>query len=99
MALWTLANNITLREVEEGQTLRPAKTGESRSANLLPIDLGVITGSTISIISGSLPPGLRIKEGTLQGTPLEVARETDFKFVLRASKDGNIEDRTYNVSV
>jgi len=99
MALWTLANNITLREVEEGQTLRPAKTGENRSAGLLPIDLGVITGSTISIISGSLPPGLRIKEGTLQGTPLEVARETDFKFVLRASKDGNIEDRTYNVSV
>ena len=41
MALWTLANNITLREVEEGQTLRPAKTGENRSAGLfaLMIDL------------------------------------------------------------
>jgi len=99
MALWTLENNITLREIEEGQTIRPARSGETRSPELLPIDLGAAEGASLTIISGSLPPGLRIVDNAIQGTPLEVARETDFKFVIRASKDGVIEDRTYNINV
>jgi hypothetical protein len=99
MALWTAKNNILLRSIEEGKTLRAAKSGENRSAELLPIDLSVDTDATLEIISGSLPPGLQIKEKTIQGTPLEVARETEFKFVVRASKDGNIDDRTFKINV
>lgn len=99
MALWTLANNITLRNLEEGKTLRDPKEGESRPINLQPIPLGVAEGATIAIISGSLPPGLRIINNTIQGTPLEVARETEFKFVLRASLNGEIDDRTFKISV
>jgi len=30
MALWDIANNTLLRALEEGKTLREAKTGESR---------------------------------------------------------------------
>jgi hypothetical protein len=99
MALWTAKNNILLRSIEEGKTLRAAKSGETRSTELLPIDLEVDTGATLEIISGSLPPGLQIKEKTIQGTPLEVARETEFKFVVRATKDSEIDDRTFKINV
>ena len=99
MALWTAKNNIILRAIEEGKTLREARQGESRAAELLPIDLDVDADATLDIISGSLPPGLQIKEKTIQGTPLEVARETEFRFVIRASKDGEIDDRTFRISV
>jgi hypothetical protein len=99
MALWTAKNNIVLRDVEEGKTLRAAKLGETRATELLPIDLDVDADATIEVISGSLPPGLRIKEKTIQGTPLEVSRETEFKFVIRATKDGEIDDRTFKINV
>lgn len=99
MALWTIANNTLLRALEEGRTLREAKDGENRDPQLLPINLGATPGSVLTVISGSLPPGLRIIDGTIQGTPLEVARETEFKFVIRASLNGEIDDRTYRISV
>ena len=99
MALWTAKNNILLRSIEEGKTLRAAKEGESRSAELLPITLDVDTSATLEVISGNLPPGLQLKQNSIQGTPLEVARETEFKFVIRASKDGSIDDRTFRINV
>jgi hypothetical protein len=99
MALWTTANNISLGTFDEGVTLREAKTGENRDPNLLPIDLGAVAGASVSIISGEFPPGLRLSGSTLIGTPLEVARETEFKFVLRASLNGGIEDRTYKITI
>ena len=99
MALWTAKNNILLRSINEGRTLREAKSGESRSADLLPIELDVDTDATLEVISGSLPPGLQIKEKTIQGTPLEVARETEFKFVIRATKNDEIDDRTFRIGV
>lgn len=99
MALWTTANNISLGVFEEGVTLREAKTGEARDPNLLPIDLGAVSGATVALISGGLPPGIRLSGSTLIGTPLEVARETEFKFVLRASLDGSIQDRTYRITI
>lgn len=99
MALWNISNNITLRSLEEGRTLREPKPGESRPAELQPIILDVVNGATISIISGQIPPGLRLIDNTIQGTPLEVARETEFKFVLRASLNGEIDDRTFKIVV
>ena len=99
MALWTAKNNILLRSIEEGKTLRAAKSGENRSAELLPINLEVDVDATLEVISGNLPGGLQIKEKTIQGTPLEVARETEFKFVIRASKDNEIDDRTFKINV
>ena len=99
MALWTTSNNIILRSIEEGKTLREPKNGESRSEELQPIDLGVDSDASLTIISGELPPGLRIIDNTIQGTALEVSRETEFKFVIRASKDGEIDDRTLKIVV
>lgn len=58
---------------------------------------------TYSIISGMLPPGLRISSNTIIGTPFEVSRVTDFTFCIRASKTVNgvlnFSDRTFIISI
>jgi hypothetical protein len=54
---------------------------------------------TFQVITGSLPPGLRIDEDRIVGTPFEVARTTDFKFVIRASYNGQISDRTFIITI
>lgn len=99
MALWNVSNNTLLREIEEGKTLREPRDGESRADSLQPIDLDVAAGSSLEVISGSLPPGMRITDQKIQGTAFEVARQTEFKFVLRATKDNEIDDRTFRISV
>jgi hypothetical protein len=50
---------------------------------------------TYSVISGKLPPGLRIVNNTIQGTAFEVPRSTDFEFVIRANNGIQIADRTF----
>jgi Putative Ig domain len=52
-----------------------------------------------NLISGKLPPGLRIQGASIIGTPLEVAKRTDFEFCIRASKDNEISDRTYIITI
>lgn len=54
---------------------------------------------TFQVISGQLPPGLRIDHDTIVGTPFEVPRTTEFKFVIRASYNGQIADRTFKFIV
>ena len=99
MALWNISNNTLLREIEEGKTLREPRDGESRAESLQPIDLDVAAGSSLKVIGGSLQPGLRITDQKIQGTAFEVARQTEFKFVLRATKDNEIDDRTFRINV
>ena len=57
------------------------------------------TGVTYSVISGKLPPGMRILGNTITGSPYEVARVTDFTFCVRASKNGEISDRTFTITI
>jgi|TARA_B110000977_G_scaffold159874_1_gene203978 hypothetical protein len=84
--LWTdTSNNSLLRELVEKVTV------------LIP--LPVDPTATISLISGSLPPGLKITGITLTGTPYEVARITEYKFVLRATVGTVITDRTFRITV
>ena len=65
--------------------------GNSNCQFTLNIDFLV----TYSVISGKLPIGLRIVNNTIQGTPFEVPRTTDFEFVIRASNGTQIADRTF----
>ena len=51
----------------------------------------------IELISGKLPPGLRIEGTKLIGTPFEVTRDTISTFVLRAYYNGIIEDKTLKI--
>ncbi len=50
---------------------------------------------SFSIISGKLPIGLRIEGDRVVGTPFEVPRSTEFEFVVRASYNNQISDRTF----
>lgn len=53
----------------------------------------------LTVISGKLPPGLRIEGLAIVGTPFEVARETTFRFVLRATNIDGLSDRTYSITI
>jgi len=66
--------------------------------NQLPINND--TSVSYSVISGKLPPGLRISGNRLIGTPFEVVDYTLFTFCIRAVKTGySISDRTFSISV
>jgi hypothetical protein len=54
---------------------------------------------TFKLLAGSLPRGLRLDNGAIQGSPVEVVKFTESKFVVRASDGVDIEDRTFTISV
>ena len=51
------------------------------------------------IISGNLPLGMNLKDNIVKGTPFEVPRDTEYKFVVRASYNNQINDRTFTIDV
>ncbi len=59
-------------------------------------DVGPVT---LSIISGSLPRGLRLNGFAIKGSPVEVKKFTTNRFVIRASDNIDIEDRTFSISI
>ncbi len=70
----------------------------------LQIDIPLVATSDIgpvslSLISGSLPRGLRLNGNSLKGSPVEVKRFTTNRFVIRASDGQDIEDRTFSLSI
>ena len=67
---------------------------------VVSIGLPIGTGSpTITLISGSLPQGLRLKNNNIVGTPFEVGYTKTSTFVPRATDGTEIEDRTYKIVV
>lgn len=58
-----------------------------------------ISGVTYNLISGNLPRGLRISNSSIVGTALEVSRRTESIFVIRASYNGTVSDRTFKLFV
>ena len=54
---------------------------------------------TFSLLAGSLPRGLRLSNGSIIGSPVEVKIYTESKFVIRASDGSDIEDRTFTIGV
>ena len=58
------------------------------------------SGVVYSVISGKLPPGLRIEGNHIIGTPYEVARPTTFTFCIRAVLNNvGFSDRTFNITI
>jgi hypothetical protein len=68
-----------------------------RLSQNLPVSNG--EGVIYRVISGELPAGLIIENDKIVGTPFEVSRTTEYNFCIRASKDGAIADRTYNIVI
>jgi len=70
--------------------------------NTLEIPVLAISSSgtvTYSLIAGRLPRGLRLTNNVIKGSPVEVRRFTDHRFVIRANDGTDIEDRTFSISV
>lgn len=84
---WTVDNNYSLGTFEE------------RSRVDIEIPVVNVNGLTTELISGSLPPGLRIDKNRIKGTILEVDRDKNFIFVIRASLGSATLDRTFTMSV
>lgn len=65
------------------------------------VKLPVLTtpGVTYKVISGKLPPGVRIEGEYIVGSIFEVSRTTKFTFCIRAQLNNDIADRTFSVVV
>jgi len=83
---WTSLSGTTIASIEENVTTSVS----------LPLSE---TNATVTHISGTLPNGMRLKNNAIVGTPSEVARVTDYKFVLRATYNNEISDRTFIITV
>ena len=58
-----------------------------------------LTSITYTLIAGALPRGLKLINGRISGSPVEVRRFTESRFVVRANDGTDIEDRTFSLSV
>lgn len=80
-------NKINLKTLSEGVTLHEK----------LPVQND--TGVTYSIITGSLPTGMRLVGHFLDGAPAEVNDDKVYTFCIRAKRDNEIADRTFAATV
>ena len=65
----------------------------------LPLPIIPTPGVTFSIISGSLPSGVKIVGNVIKGIPYGVVRDTTYTFCIRASKGTDVSDRTFSITV
>lgn len=63
------------------------------------ITLPVNTIDSITLISGNLPPGMRIDGNNIVGKPEKVISKTKYIFTLRAIESDTIEDRSFSIDV
>ena len=93
-----MANPDSLWSVPTGKKIT---TLIERSVVNLLLPLNPNIPSTVELISGSLPRGLRVSENGkfIEGTVYEVAYNTTNRFVLRASYQDQFEDRTIEIDV
>lgn len=54
---------------------------------------------TMTLLAGNLPRGLRLVGNSIKGSPVEVRKYTQSRFVIRASDGQDIEDRTFYIAV
>jgi hypothetical protein len=90
-------NNTTLETAGDGTASKVAFAERRQLDIALPVT--GIQGTIYNVISGKLPPGLRIDGSHIIGSPFEVPRITDFTFCIRASNNGEISDRTFTITI
>lgn len=82
---------------------QPSGTSLGTFPGEVSVDLAlpVINASGVAfyIISGALPKGLFLKDTHIVGSPFTVGNQTDYKFCIRASYNGQISDRTFTIKV
>jgi len=71
-----------------------------RTVLSIPLEATSTIGAiTFSLIAGNLPRGLRLEGAAIEGSPTEVKKFTESRFVIRASDGVDLEDRTFAISV
>ena len=86
LSVWTERSGYSFGTIQERTSINQP----------LPV---TVSAATYSVISGKLPPGLRIVDDAIIGSAFEVPRSTEFKFVVRASYNDEISDRTLAITV
>lgn len=76
-------------------------TLEERIITTLSIQATTNTGNpiTYSVIAGELPRGMILLGNVIKGSPAEVTKFTDYRFVIRAFDGEEKKDRTFKISV
>ena len=87
MELWTSKSGTLLATLNE------------RITTSVPLPIDNAYTPTLTIISGSLPAGLRLENYDIKGTPFEVERSKTSTFVIRAVYNGILQDRTFSITV
>ena len=89
LSIWTQQSGYKFNAVQERTIVNQQ----------LPVSYGSgfddSTSLNFKVISGKLPTGLRLENDVIVGTPYEVPRPTEFEFVIRASYNNQIADRTF----
>jgi hypothetical protein len=89
LSIWTQQSGYKFNAVQERAIVNQQ----------LPVSYGSgfddSTSLNFKVISGKLPTGLRLENDVIVGTPYEVPRPTEFEFVIRASYNNQIADRTF----
>ena len=80
--LWTVTTGTRLQTLIERSSVDIT----------LPLTAGVV--ATIELISGSIPTGTRLENNKIVGTVYEVAYDTTFNSVFRATTDTGFQDVT-----
>lgn len=88
LTIWSQRSGYNFTTLEE-RTIVNQQLPISYAVGANPLDF------EFKVISGTLPLGLRIEGDRILGTPFEVPRSTEFKFVIRATYNNEISDRTF----
>ena len=73
---------------------------EERLTVSIPISAESDVGEVqYKVIAGQLPRGLRLEGSNIIGSPTEVIKFTENRFVIRAFNSSDIEDRTFSISI
>jgi hypothetical protein len=92
LTVWSQDSGYSLGIFEE-------RTQFTEETSIVLPTTGSLSGVVFSVISGSLPPGLRLSGNKIIGTPFEVPRTTVFKFCIRAQATSGISDRTFTIEI
>lgn len=76
-------------------------TLEERIITSVSIEATTDTGNNITyeVIAGELPRGMILRGNIIQGSPAEVTKFTEYRFVIRANDGDKEKDRTFKISV
>ena len=99
--IWSVKTGHSLGTLEERVVFKDLAVGQDHRIPLPILSGADLTNITFSVISGTLPAGLRLNGHYIIGSTYEVSRTTVSTFVVRAKNTvtNEISDRTLSITV